>query len=178
MQADDVQPPDDGPIDQATADACVPALTLTSTAYTEGTAIPAEHTCDGNNTSPPVAWLGETCNALSFAIVLTDKSNNNLRHSSIYDIAGRSDLPADVDKVFAPPDVPNAHQSRSFNGSLGYRGPCPPNGGGPHTYELKIYALDVASLSNLDMNSTATQVETAAITHQIVTATLTGTYQR
>jgi phosphatidylethanolamine-binding protein (PEBP) family uncharacterized protein len=75
--------------------------------------------------------------------------------------------------VFAPPDVPGAHQTRSFSGSLGYRGPCP---GSTHTYEFAIYALDIAALPNLNMNSSVEDATVQALMHDLGVAKLTGMY--
>ena len=33
-------------------------MQLTSSAFTEGGAIPAKHTCDDKNVSPPLKWSG------------------------------------------------------------------------------------------------------------------------
>lgn len=152
------------------------AFTLTSTAFLEGQTIPTAHTCDGANTSPALAWTGAPAGALSFAVVFTDKTNG-LIHSVIYDIPpSLSALPADVDKVFEPPDVPGAKQTRSFNnGPLGYRGPCPPS---LHTYEFALYALNIANLANLDNQSTTIEGEAEVLMHDLAVATLTGTYDR
>jgi Raf kinase inhibitor-like YbhB/YbcL family protein len=133
------------------------------------------HTCDGANTSPQLAWTNPPAGALSFAVVFTDNSNN-LIHSVIYDIPPTvTELPADVEKVFEPTDVPGAKQTRSFAGTLGYRGPCPPS---LHTYEFALYALDIAALPNLTSNSTTMQGEAQILMHDIAVATLTGTYER
>jgi Raf kinase inhibitor-like YbhB/YbcL family protein len=161
------------------ADAPPSNLTVTSTAISEGAAIPAVHTCDGANTSPPLAWTGVPAGTLSFAVVLRDETNA-LIHSVLYDVpANLSALPADIDKVFAPPDLAGAHQTRTFGGnSFGYTGPCPPPGGGPHTYALELYALDVAALPGADMNTTTSQARSTIQMHDIASAKLTGTYQR
>ncbi len=164
----------DGP---TTPDGPAGVLAITSTAFTEGTTIPMEHTCNGVNTSPPLTWTGAPAGTLSFAMVLTDKSNS-LIHTVIYDIpASRTDLPADVDRaVFEPTDVPGAKQTKSFNnGPLGYRGPCPPN---LHTYEFALIALDVANLLSLDANSTTIQGNAQIQMHDLAKATLTGTYDQ
>lgn len=34
------------------------SLTVTSTAFTDGGPIPARHTCDAEDLSPPLAWSG------------------------------------------------------------------------------------------------------------------------
>lgn len=176
-------PDPDGPVgsdassDGPAADGPAGTFTLTSTAFLEGQTIPTAHTCDGANTSPQLDWVDPPAGALSFAVVLVDLSFNNFHHSVIYDIpASRTGLPADIDKVFEPSDVPGAKQTRSFNnGPNGYRGPCPPE---QHTYELAIYALDVAALPELTMTSTAAQGEAAILMHDLAKATLTGTYER
>ena len=40
------------------------SIEVTSSAFTEGSAIPVRHTCDGEDVSPPLSWSGvpqETC---------------------------------------------------------------------------------------------------------------------
>src|SRR5678815_5838839 len=49
-------------------------MSLTSTAFTEGGAIPTASTCKGANTSPALAWTGAPSGTQSFAVVLTDLS--------------------------------------------------------------------------------------------------------
>lgn len=151
-------------------------MTLTSTAYAEGGMIPDVCSCknaDGNGDSPPLAWTNPPAGTLSFAIVFTDKSNM-LRHSMIYDIpANVLSLPAEVDAGFSPADVPGAHQTRNFRNDNEYGGPCPNN---THTYELAIYALDVATLPNLTQNSTAMSGQAQVLMHDLAKATLTATF--
>jgi Raf kinase inhibitor-like YbhB/YbcL family protein len=162
----------DMPIDTPTV------FALTSPTVTEGGTIPTEQTCDGANTSPALDWVAVPAGALSLAIVFTDK-NNDLRHSAIYDIPiSATGLPADVDKVFSPPDVPGAHQARNFSGGSGYAGPCPPINDGAHVYEQKLYALDVATLPGVNMATTAPQVETRILEHDLASVTLTASYDR
>lgn len=150
------------------------AFTLTSPTITEGQPIPAVHTCNGANTSPALTWTGVPAGTLSFAVVLTDKSNM-LVHAAIYDIpASATGLPADVDKVYAPTDVPGAHQTPAYQASVrGYLGPCPPN---QHTYEFKVYAVTAATVPGATMATTKDQLVTILAAHNAGTATLTGTY--
>jgi hypothetical protein len=151
------------------------AFAVTSTAFTEGAMIPTVHTCDGANTSPALAW-SSVAGAASYAVVFTDKSNM-LIHWVIYDIAATATgLPDDVDKDFQPADVAGARQTRSFAGNVrGYLGPCPPV---LHTYEFAVYALDVATLPGVDMNTTRNEAETVILAHDIAKATLSGMYER
>lgn len=176
-------PPVDGNgmVDAARVDAAVDAspgvFTLTSATITEGGTIPLTHVCanqGGLNQSPPLAWTSPPAGTLSFAVVFTDKSNN-LVHSVIYDIAATATgLPADVDKVYAPPDVPGAHQTTGYdNTTRGYLGPCPPN---EHTYEFAVYALSTATLPNATMQTNRAAAVTAILANDVGVATLTGTH--
>ena len=118
-------------------------------------------------------------NAQSFAVVLTDKSNN-LVHWVIYDIpASAAGLPASVEKVYAPTNVAGAHQTASYQASTrGYLGPCPPMNGGAHTYEFAVFGLDVAALPGASMTTTRPQAVTLIDQHKTATAKLTGMYMR
>jgi len=174
--ADDVvDPPQEAGVDTSGNEPAPGLFTVTSPAFTEGGSIPNENTCNGNNTSPQLDWSDPPAGTLSFAMVLTDKSNN-LIHSVFYDIpASRTGLPADVDKAFAPADVPGMHTTKTLGGgnNFGYAGPCPPS---IHTYEFAIIALDVATLPGLGMTTTQQQGKAAIDMHDIGTATLTGMY--
>lgn len=154
-------------------DAAAGAFTLTSPTVTEGGVIPVAHSCRGANTSPALAWTGGPA-AASYAVVLTDRSNG-LIHSIIWDVpASRVDLPADVDKVAEPPDVPGAKQPLAYDTrTRGYLGPCP---GSTHTYEFKLYALDVATLPGATLSSTRTQLAPILDAHALATTTLTATF--
>ncbi len=47
-------------------------LQLSSTAFTEGNAIPAKYTCDGKDVSPPLKWTGVPTNAQSLVLIADD----------------------------------------------------------------------------------------------------------
>jgi Raf kinase inhibitor-like YbhB/YbcL family protein len=169
---DDTLPNPDG----LEPDAPEGGFSMTSPAFVEGQAIPVVHTCDGANTSPQLEW-GTFDGALSYSLVFTDLSNN-LIHWVIYDIpASATGLPADVDKVFEPPDVAGAKQTLSFgqSGTRGYLGPCPPN---EHTYEYKVYAIDVATLPGTSQLTNRSQAEAIILQHDLGSAALSGTYER
>jgi Raf kinase inhibitor-like YbhB/YbcL family protein len=158
----------------ASIDAPAGALALTSPSLTEGAAIDPAFTCNGANTSPQLDWTGAPAGAQSFAVVLTDKSNN-LVHWVIFDVpAAATGLPANVEKVFAPGNVAGAHQTASYDPQVrGYNGPCPP---AVHTYEFKLIALDVAALPGATMQTSRAQAVSLIGQHDLATATLTGTY--
>ena len=154
-------------------------FTLTSPVLTEGAAIMAVNTCDDANTSPQLDWSGDNMNAMSFAVVLTDKSNN-LVHWVIYDIPGTATgLPEDVQQNYVPNNVTGAHQTTSYTPTVrGYQGPCPPQGGGAHNYEFAVYGIDAAALPGATMATTRQQAIAIIMQHMTATATLTGNYMR
>lgn len=130
---------------------------LTSTAFSQGQTIPVQHTCDDANVSPPLAWGPGPAGTMSYAFVLTDLDNGSMVHWVMWDIPESTlSLPEDVDKVYLPPDVPGAKQTNSYAGARGYAGPCSP--GSVNTYEFRLYAIGVATLPSVDMNSTRAQV--------------------
>ncbi|MEO5726584.1 MAG: YbhB/YbcL family Raf kinase inhibitor-like protein [Byssovorax sp.] len=153
---------------------CMVAFALTSTGVTEGAAIPPQYACAGNNGSPDLTWTQGPAGTLSYAVVLTDKSNS-LLHWVIWDIAGATtSLPAGVEKTANPAIPAGSKQGKSYDKkTFGYLGPCPPN---MHIYEFAVFALDVAALPNVTTASTLTQVKAEILNHDLATTTLTGTY--
>jgi Raf kinase inhibitor-like YbhB/YbcL family protein len=157
------------------------ALTLSSSAFNNGAAIPTKYTCaqdhaSGNDISPPLAWSGDAGTGVqSYAITLIDTTNGN-KHYVIWDIpASRSSLPEGLGLGFNVPNQSPAKQRSFGTGTKTYQffGPCP--GGSTHTYQFKLYALNVATLPGVDANSTVAQVETAILANDISSATLNGT---
>ena len=147
---------------------------LTSTGFTEGAPIPPQYACDQKNSSPDLSWTPGPTGTLSYAVVLTDKSNN-LLHWVIWDIPGAATgLPAAVENTANPASPAGSKQVKSYdNKTFGYLGPCPPN---EHTYEFAVFALDVATLPSVTTASTRAQVKVEILNHDLATTTLTGTY--
>ena len=152
----------------------IAAFSLTSTGFMEGTAIPAKYACAGANGSPDFAWTPGPIGTLSYAVVLTDKSNN-LIHWVIWDIPGATtSLPASLENKANPAIPAGAKQAKAYdNATFGYLGPCPPS---VHTYEFAVFALDVATLPSVTTASTRAEVKAAILSHDLGSATLTGTY--
>ena len=48
------------------------AITITSTVFTEGSMVPQEYTCDGEDISPPLAWSGVPDSTKSLALICDD----------------------------------------------------------------------------------------------------------
>ena len=148
-------------------------ITLTSTALTEGGMFAAANTCAGAQDSLPLQWTAGPTGTMSYAVVLTDMTNN-LVHYAIWDIpAATMSLPAALVKQAMPPSPAGAKQVSFQNATKGYYGPCP--GGSTHTYRFVVYALDVATLPTVTTTSTPAQVVTQIQMHDLATGSLSGT---
>ena len=169
---------DDAGIDSSTPDTPGPAFTVTSPTITEGGAIPLTHVCanrGGADKSPQLVFANPPAGTMAYAVVLTDLTNQ-LVHCAIYDIPNTgttaTGLAADIDKVYAPPDAPGAHQTLAISNQRGYAGPCPSTA---HMYQFKVYALADATLPMSNMATSKEQVVMKAATN-LGTATLTATF--
>ena len=151
-------------------------MQLTSTAFTEGAAIPAKYTCDTRNVSPPLRWGGAPAGTRSLALIVDDPDapSGTWVHWVLYDVpASVSELPEDLAK--SQYVAGGAKQGLNDFRHLGYGGPCPPHGK-PHRYFFKLYALD--ALLDLKPGLTKKDLESALEKHILAHAQLMGTYQR
>jgi Raf kinase inhibitor-like YbhB/YbcL family protein len=124
-------------------------FTLTSSAFTDGGMLPATHRCESlfgaGGPSPDLMWSGAPAGTMSFALTLTDNSND-FAHWTIYDIpAATTSLPMNV-MAAAMPSMPAGAKQGANTAPLagpGYFGPC---GGTSNPYEFTLYAIDAATL--------------------------------
>ena len=151
------------------------ALVITSSAFSEGQAIPTRYTCDGPDVSPDLSWSGVPETATSLALICDDPDApmGTWVHWVLFNI------PADADGL--PAEIPSdailengARHGENDFGRLGYGGPCPP--GGTHRYFFKLYALDTQLES--DSGSTKAQLLAAMEGHILAEGQLMGTYSR
>lgn len=150
------------------------ALKLLSGAFADGAAIPKLHTCDGADLSPALEWSGEPAAARSFALIVDDPDApvGTWNHWLLWDI------PAGVHAIaqgFKPGQV-GVSGTNDF-GKLGYGGPCPPRGHGPHRYFFRLYALGVESL-RLAEGARRTELDRALKKHVLAEALYMGRYER
>lgn len=154
------------------------ALTLESPAFKPHGEIPRVHTCEGDGTSPPLAWHGEPAGTKAFALIVDDPDapdpnapQRTWVHWVLYNV------PASVHALAAGAGrhLPaGSHEGTNDWKHTGYGGPCPPIG--RHRYFHKLYALDTA-LSD-PHEPTKAQLEQAMKGHILAQAELVGTYQK
>ena len=132
------------------ASAQTPAtITVTSPTLKANEVIPIDHTADGKNESPALAWSGAPANTKQFAMVYDDPDvvfgGQTFVHWVVYKIpAAAKGLPAELPMdatLTAPPELAGTIQGLSGFRRAGYRGPAPPPGK-PHHYTFTVYALD------------------------------------
>jgi Raf kinase inhibitor-like YbhB/YbcL family protein len=151
-------------------------LTLTSTAFSDGAAIPAKYTCDGQDLSPPLRWSHLPQGTKSIALICDDPDApvGTWVHWVLYGLSGSTtELPEGVPASEALPN--GAKQGLNDFQRIGYGGPCPP-AGTPHRYFFKVYALD-APLT-LSTKATKKDLLRAVEGHVLAEGRLMGTYRR
>lgn len=154
-------------------------LIITSRSFMHDRAIPARHTCDGPNISPPLAWSGVPVGAKSLALIVDDPDAPDPAapkmtwvHWVLYNIPPDANaLPEDIAAKDLPPGT---MQGINDWHRTGYGGPCPPVG--KHRYFFKLYALDTV-LPYLKRPAKAA-LEKAMQGHVLAHSELVGLYQR
>jgi Raf kinase inhibitor-like YbhB/YbcL family protein len=173
-QTSDVELP--GSVDPATTDAAggtAEPFSLIAPWVTGGD-IDALHTCDGPDVSPALSWGGVPAGTAEIAIVMVDDSAVSDGQPFVHWVIAGLD-PGEVALVEG--DVPaGALQGLNFFGDVGYGGPCPPPGDGPHLYRTTAYALN--QQLELADGDVATEFLATIATVSIASTDVTGFYQR
>ena len=166
-----------GQVDHMERGVGIVALTLISSAFQPDGEIPQQYTCDGGDTSPPLAWSGVPANARSLVLIVDDPDAPDPKaprtiwvHWLLYNLPPAS---SGLAAAIAPDRLPSGTlQGINDWKRTGYGGPCPPIG--RHRYFHKLYALD-AMLPNL-AEPTKAELERALKDHVLAEAQLIGTY--
>ena len=116
------------------------SLKLTSPDLTHGQPIPKRFTCEGNDSSPALAWDGVPQGTRSLVLLVTDPDapdpaapRTTFTHWVLYNLPPESKgLAQDAVDVGAP-GLNDGH-------GMGWTGPCPPIG--RHRYFFRLLALD------------------------------------
>jgi Raf kinase inhibitor-like YbhB/YbcL family protein len=106
-------------------------MTVSSSAFKAGAAIPVRYTCKGENLSPPLSWSAPPAGTAELALVVDDPDapGGTFVHWVI------SGIPASQRELAENAVPAGAQEVRK------YTGPCPP-GGRAHHYRFTVYALD------------------------------------
>jgi Raf kinase inhibitor-like YbhB/YbcL family protein len=151
-------------------------IIVTTPAFKDGSAVPAEYTCSGKNESPVCEWSGIPDTARSIVVIMDDPDapSGLFTHWILFNIpAKKSRVDRGIPKrpVFEDGSI---HGTNSY-GRAEYNGPCPPPGK-PHRYFLKVYALD----TKLSLRAPAMRnvIDSAMTGHILAEGSVMGTFRR
>lgn len=144
-------------------------FSISSTVFAAGASIPSKYTCDAEDVSPPLSWVGAPEGTQSFVLIMDDPDAGSAGwvHWVVFNI---SVTVHGVDEG----QEPEGMAGKNSWGRAGWGGPCPPSG--THHYSFRIYALD--TMLGLAQGATKKDIETAMNGHVLGEAELIGLYQR
>ncbi|MDQ8165491.1 MAG: YbhB/YbcL family Raf kinase inhibitor-like protein [Gemmatimonadota bacterium] len=171
-------------------------MQLTSSAFTDGGAIPDKHAQPGHDASPPLSWSGAPDSTVSFVLIMRDidavsgDGTADVLHWMVWGIPGTmlslpEGLPQGSIPVSAPVQVAGGPPGTAPAGGGGgrgaaapqlrqlsvsgpyYRGPAAPANGPPHHYLFELYALD----ANINIQA---GIASTAVTRQAVWDAMKG----
>ncbi len=152
------------------------SLSISSAAFSEGTRIPVQYTCEGKDISPPLSWNDVPEGTKSFVLICDDPDApmGTWDHWLIYNIPGDSAGLAEGIQTDESLTDGSKHGLNSWK-NTNYGGPCPPPGN-PHRYFFKLYALDTMLSLTGEVNKNS--LENAMQKHILAEAQLMGTFSR
>jgi hypothetical protein len=151
-------------------------MQVSSTAFAAGGPIPAKHTGEGADVSPPLAWTDAPEGTRSFAVVCHDPDAPLVAAEGTYGFSHwvLYNIPASIGAL--PEGVTDYTAGTNDFPATSYGGPMPPNGHGVHHYYFWVLALD-AEL-DLEPGLTLTELLARVEPHTIGMNRLVGTYER
>ena len=123
----------------------VQVMTLVSTAWPDGGQIPAKHTQEGDDMSPPLAWSGAPDGVASYALIVHDpdaaigNGTDDVLHWMLWNIPPT--VTALHEHAPSMAQLPDGTRQISATGPY-YRGPGAPASGPAHHYVFELFALD------------------------------------
>ena len=122
-----------------------PPLTLTTTAFADGSVIPTKYTQAGEQVSPALAWTNVPAGTQSFVLHMRDpdvarnKTTEDQVHWLVWGIPGTATGMAEGQPK--GPTLPDGSRQISASGEV-YRGPGAAATGPLHHYTFELFALD------------------------------------
>lgn len=150
------------------------SMKVTSTAFEPHGRIPARHSGEGEDLSPPLAWSDAPEGTRSFAVICHDpdaplvkQGSYGFVHWVLYGLPGST--------TRLEEGTQEGVSGRADFGRNGYGGPKPPAGHGVHHYYFWVLALD--SVLDLEPGLDLTSFLEKAEPHVLGMNRLVGTYQ-
>lgn len=146
-------------------------ITVTSPAFSDGTRIPVDHTCDGKDAVPEIVLSAAPEGAKSLVVVIEDPDvqAGSLTHMVAFNLS------PETHKIPMGTDLSTTGETSRFGlndfNVTRYSGPCPPRGE-THRYYFRIIALD--TILQLPEGAPRAQVDEAMDGHILGQGILTG----
>jgi len=152
------------------------AVTVTSTAFAEGVAIPKASAGQGvgDNTSPQLSWTGVPPGTRQLVLIIDDV-DVPLPRPIVHNAAAIEPTITHVDTGALQPGTAGIRLIRADLRQHAYAGPRPIPGHGPHRYRFQLFALD-APIAQAVTTVKALRKQMAG--HVLARGVLTGTYER
>lgn len=145
-------------------------LQIISPVFREGSPIPEQYSCRGQNVNPPLNFFNVPPQAQSLALIMHDPDavGGDFTHWLLWDI------PANTETIAANSVPVGAVQGLNGSDQSGYTGPCPPPGTGTHRYIFELYALGKSL--GLAQGTNRHSLEAAIKDNVLDSTTLTGIF--
>jgi Raf kinase inhibitor-like YbhB/YbcL family protein len=145
-------------------------MIISSSHFDDGEFIPKRFSCDGDNIPPDLEFMDIPNRTQTLVLIIEDPDapSGIWSHWVVWNIDPR------VDHISDGIIPPGAREGANSSGSLGYQGPCPPNG--LHRYIFRLFALD--GVLTLPPDSGREDLLEAISGHIIEAAKLVGLYER
>lgn len=143
------------------------ALRVSSPAFTDGSRLPVQYTCDGAGSEPVVRAGAVPPSTKELVLVVSDPDapGGSYVHVTRYGLSPRGDGAVDHGGL----------EGRNSAGSDGWTPPCPPKGDDAHRYVWSVYALRDPS----GLKAAAKPSEVAgALQGVLASGTITARYRR
>lgn len=156
-------------------------LTVSSPAFRDGAVIPAVYSEYDQGASPALRWSAGPTGTQAYVLIMEDPDSKKPPLPVIHWLAWN--IPADVttlreglQKQEQLTDPPGMRQGPNSAGSLGYRGPRPPEGDPPHHYHVQLFAVD--RKLDVPVGADRDQVLEQMNGHVLAKGELVGTFKR
>lgn len=156
-----------------TAPQQITMMTMTITAFSDGSEIPAKYTQAGNQTSPAITWTNAPAGTMSFLLHMHDlefsrnRTMDDQLHWLVWNIPGTATgLPEGIPMGA---QLQNGAYQISASGPV-YRGPGAPAAGPRHHYTFELIALD----TKVDIQPGADAFETRTVVMKAIQGHILG----
>ena len=148
-------------------------MTLRSSAFEDGGAVPVRYSCEGDNVSPPLSWSKVPEEAVELALVVADPDGDGgvFHHWVVLGI------PAAAASVGTGEVPVGAVQAKGSSENPTWIGPCPPNGE-EHDYVFSLYPLSrrLGLADGVDLKTALDAIDDARLRDE--DAVLQGRFRR